>query len=729
MNYNETRNYIERHLVKLGWQVRLDKAGYKKIYQYTAGQEDRLGQLYYKLVSVGSMQPKREITDATVKAAIDDLKRMDDIVDKAKVTGTTVPQTRSELDRFSIDQLAKTLETEVALEEKQARIEEEKFPRVEAIKSAAPTTGSLPRILVVDDSPTIRAAVTKALSNDFSFVQAPDGEQAWKMLKDDPSIQLVITDLMMPKLDGYELIKRIRTDRASARISQIPIIVVTTLEDTNAKLRALVAGANDFVTKSTDAAELKMRVMARYKVAQSAKALEHASQSASPSTAGRSSQGATASSAAESRSAAATHMSAGAAATSAAKQQPAPAARSAQGAANSSARPAAGPSGSARPAAAAASRSGAETVAPQARGGVASGGQAQASQTMRLGIRNPINPASVITPTRSSLGQFSGIINRIREWYATVNPLTATTVGGTALVILAIVVIVLINRPSQTVVQTAAIEPDAETVADSSVADSINSTATNSTRQSEPARGTASRSSRTADATKPASTGKIQERATVPATEKESTEVVETSTAYEPKKPETAAKAKPADPSPAVVAGRKSDTTVQTDAPSAAQPASDGGKVAAVAQTASTAAVAAPAAAPAPSVVSNVISQPELTTLIKRFEFVYEAGDIEQFLRLFDEDVRTNERFSKAGLREDYEELFKTTEMRVMSLKNVTWELHGTKADGWGNFEVKVRRAGDPDVREYKGSLTFNVEKIDGRIRIKRLYHGQWRAS
>jgi hypothetical protein len=48
------------------------------------------------------------------------------------------------------------------------------------------------------------------------------------------------------------------------------------------------------------------------------------------------------------------------------------------------------------------------------------------------------------------------------------------------------------------------------------------------------------------------------------------------------------------------------------------------------------------------------ISQPELATLLKRFVFVYQAGDIEQFLNLFSSDVRTNAQTSKAGLREDY---------------------------------------------------------------------------
>jgi len=138
--------------------------------------------------------------------------------------------------------------------------------------------------------------------------------------------------------------------------------------------------------------------------------------------------------------------------------------------------------------------------------------------------------------------------------------------------------------------------------------------------------------------------------------------------------------------------------------------------------------VTASAAAPAPA-VSKQISQSDLTGVVKRFEFVYEAGDIEQFLRLFDDDVRTNDRYSKDGLREDYEELFKTTDMRKMALGNMTWEARDNHADGWGNFEVSVRKAGEQEIKTYKGSLTFYVEKIDGRVRIKRLYHGQWRAG
>jgi hypothetical protein len=129
------------------------------------------------------------------------------------------------------------------------------------------------------------------------------------------------------------------------------------------------------------------------------------------------------------------------------------------------------------------------------------------------------------------------------------------------------------------------------------------------------------------------------------------------------------------------------------------------------------------------SVPSRKISQSELATMLNRFVFVYQAGDIDQFLNLFASDVRTNAQASKAGLRDDYERLFSTTDLRQMVLGKVTWEVNDNSANGWGNFEVKVRNEGQETIKAFNGSLTFHVEKIDGRLQIKKLYHGQWRAG
>jgi CheY-like chemotaxis protein len=699
MNYNETRNYIERQLVKLGWKVQLDKAGYKKIFQYSGGQEDRLGHLYYKLVSVGSKQSKREITENTVNAAIDDLMRMDEILDKSKVNDKVVPQNRAEQDRISIDQLARALETVVALEEKEARVAEERFPRVEPVQSkAAPAEStSLPRILVVDDSPTIRAAVTKALKDDFSFVQASDGEEALNLLKGDDSIQLLITDLMMPKLDGYGLIRRIRSDKNSPRLAQMPIIVVTTLEDTNAKLRAVVAGANDFVTKSTDAMELKMRVMARYKVSQSTKALEQAKSAIQ-------------------RASAATPMPA--------SQTPSPPMSASQAPTPPPVRPAT-PRNAAS--AGAAAGSGSSTAAAAAARSVDA--RSMEARMAKPEVRRPISPAAVSSPFSTSeapsMGEAFDALKRARDWLAKVNPLTATTLGATALIVL-IIGAIFAFRPAQRAPQM---------TAGTSGTDALVSTQNGSAGSSEPP-AVIAEAGQNRSATPKTSPGiKAQEQTPDPKKERPAVDAVSAGVSSSGT-PAPTSKAQTTEQTPAVSTQSK---TVATQSASS-EPAADAGKPELArppvepetGDSGVKVAAAAPGAAgktAAASVSPNLINQAELSGLAKRFKFVYEAGDIEQFLRLFDDDVRTNDRYSKDGLREDYEDLFKTTEMREMVLGTVTWEARDNHADGWGNFEVKVRKIGEQEIKAFKGSLTFYVEKIDGRIRIKRLYHGQWRAG
>lgn len=135
----------------------------------------------------------------------------------------------------------------------------------------APTKKS--RILIVDDSATIRATLSKAINEEFESVGANDGEQAWTMLLEDKSIELVVTDLAMPELDGYGLIRRIRGSEMS-HINNMPVIVVTGANDTEARERAFVEGANDFITKTSDHVEFLARVRAHQKLAQTIHELE-----------------------------------------------------------------------------------------------------------------------------------------------------------------------------------------------------------------------------------------------------------------------------------------------------------------------------------------------------------------------------------------------------------------------------------------------------------------------
>lgn len=116
-----------------------------------------------------------------------------------------------------------------------------------------------PRVLIADDSRIVRAALIKHIEGMFDFREALDGEQAWEALLLDPSIRVVITDLTMPKLDGYGLLKRIRESKVS-RIRNIPVVVVSGSDEQEERDRAKAAGATDLITKGIGTAQLLSRL-------------------------------------------------------------------------------------------------------------------------------------------------------------------------------------------------------------------------------------------------------------------------------------------------------------------------------------------------------------------------------------------------------------------------------------------------------------------------------------
>lgn len=138
--------------------------------------------------------------------------------------------------------------------------------------------GSKPVILVVDDSATIRMSLSRALQDEFLPIEAVDGEQAWEFLGSDSRIEVVITDLSMPRLDGFGLVKRLRNSVVT-RLQNIPVIVVTGGDDTDAREQAFDAGANDFITKTSDRVELLARLRAHRKLAVTIRELEESQRS------------------------------------------------------------------------------------------------------------------------------------------------------------------------------------------------------------------------------------------------------------------------------------------------------------------------------------------------------------------------------------------------------------------------------------------------------------------
>jgi len=115
------------------------------------------------------------------------------------------------------------------------------------------------RVLIVDDSRFVRTTFNRILSASFAVREEADGEAGWQVLQTDPSIGMLFTDLEMPKLDGYDLIARVRAS-GDPRIAKLPVVVISGNENQRAKKRALEAGANDFISKTADAPEILARI-------------------------------------------------------------------------------------------------------------------------------------------------------------------------------------------------------------------------------------------------------------------------------------------------------------------------------------------------------------------------------------------------------------------------------------------------------------------------------------
>lgn len=108
-------------------------------------------------------------------------------------------------------------------------------------------TTNAKRILVVEDSITSRTLITSILSAaGFQVKAAVDGIEGFTLLKSEP-FDLVVSDVEMPRLDGFGLTERIRKDPA---LANIPVILVTALESKEHKEKGIEVGANAYITKS-----------------------------------------------------------------------------------------------------------------------------------------------------------------------------------------------------------------------------------------------------------------------------------------------------------------------------------------------------------------------------------------------------------------------------------------------------------------------------------------------
>lgn len=134
-------------------------------------------------------------------------------------------------------------------------------------------TPDQPSVLLVEDSRTTLALLAKHLAPHYRTIEAHDGEEAWALLQGEANIGLVLTDVNMPRMSGQELLAKIRKSE-DARIRGLPVIVMTAAEDKADRNLAFLNGANDYVSKPIDAAELQARVNVHYTLARTIRELE-----------------------------------------------------------------------------------------------------------------------------------------------------------------------------------------------------------------------------------------------------------------------------------------------------------------------------------------------------------------------------------------------------------------------------------------------------------------------
>jgi len=123
------------------------------------------------------------------------------------------------------------------------------------------------QVLVVDDDPFIRRLIKATLQAEgFTIIEAEDGKEALSLLE-RMSVALVVLDIMMPHMDGWELCQEIRRYHA-----ELPLLMVTARSESSDKVKGFQLGTDDYLVKPFDPMELVMRVRAllkRYRISSS----------------------------------------------------------------------------------------------------------------------------------------------------------------------------------------------------------------------------------------------------------------------------------------------------------------------------------------------------------------------------------------------------------------------------------------------------------------------------
>ncbi len=112
-------------------------------------------------------------------------------------------------------------------------------------------------ILVIDDEVTIRTLLVTFLSKKYNVEAKENGKDALTWLQDGNMPDLIVCDAQMPVMDGLEFVKNVRT---SGFFKDIPIIMLSSLDTSDERVKYLKGGANDFIVKPFNPEELDVKI-------------------------------------------------------------------------------------------------------------------------------------------------------------------------------------------------------------------------------------------------------------------------------------------------------------------------------------------------------------------------------------------------------------------------------------------------------------------------------------
>ena len=154
--------------------------------------------------------------------------------------------------RPGTDRVSTALQAEIFVEEALRSLAESKL---NAAAAPAETTGK-PKILLADDNADMRQYVARLLQDQYSVIAVSDGAQALQaVLKDPPD--LILSDVMMPEMNGFDLVKALREN---PRTATIPVILLSARAGEESKVEGLSGGADDYLIKPFTARELLARI-------------------------------------------------------------------------------------------------------------------------------------------------------------------------------------------------------------------------------------------------------------------------------------------------------------------------------------------------------------------------------------------------------------------------------------------------------------------------------------